>query len=216
MVASAQRNRPPASKAHGRNGSGGHAVVERFTPSNLEAIKRRRYSATTSWNRWWFPVWDADRRDYLILMAGTGQDMLRLNAWYGDRVRLVGVELNQAIFDLGLEARDARLAEFFAKPSVAMGIWRRPHVRRADHRNLRRDQFVLQRSDVRGGQWRPGDDAAVPASPEEAFAAYLRRLNPDGAIVDSVNNTSGTIPAPCGRSRPRYARCNPTRMSAGT
>jgi spermidine synthase len=172
---------------------GGHAVVERFTPSNLQAIKRTSVFSDDVMEPVIVPGLYGDMQDYLVLMAGAGQDMLRLYAWYGDRVRLEGVELNRAVFDLGLQTPDAQLAAFFAKPTIAFHIGDgRTFVQRTNR------TFDVINLSYSGATFAVGS-GALATTPQflftqEAFATYLRRLNPGGAIVDSVNTDIGRDP----------------------
>jgi hypothetical protein len=95
--------------------------VEDFTPESLEIIKHTSLFTDDAPEAFVLPgLYRPRLRDYLVLMAGNGQDLLRLYAWHGDRVHLQGMELNPVVYDFGFHYPPARLRAFFDQPNVRM------------------------------------------------------------------------------------------------
>lgn len=172
---------------------GGHSVVESFSPENLAAIKHTSVFSDDVPEPIVVPGRYLNLHDYLVLMAGNGQDMLRAYAWYGDRINLQGVELNPVVFRLGLDFAAANLDRFFGRPQVAMALEEgRSFVERSSKRF---DLILLSYS---GATFATGT-GSVASTPQflftrEAFLLYLRKLNPGGVVVDAGGAGADELP----------------------
>lgn len=173
---------------------GGLAVVETYSPENLEAIRETSVFTDEIMEPIAVPGMYSEVDDVLVLMAGTGQDLLRAYAWYGDSTRLTGVELNPAVFELGLAHPSANLEPFFAKPNVRMAIGDgRTFVERTDRAY---DVIFLSYS---GATFASGT-GVISSTPQflmtkEAFVAYLEALAPGGALVAAESSAGpGWLP----------------------
>ncbi len=161
---------------------GGHSVIEKFTPENLEVIKNTSVFTDDIMEPTVVPGFYRDLRRYLILMAGNGQDMLRVYAWYGDRVELEGVELNPVVYEFGFDYPPANLQAFFSKPNVKMHVDEgRSFVERADK------TFDLILLSYSGATFATGT-GSLASTPQflftkEAFVTYLKKLTHGGVLV---------------------------------
>jgi hypothetical protein len=161
---------------------GGWALVETYSPENLARIKETSYFTDEIMEPIAVPGMYAQVDEILVLMAGTGQDLLRAYAWHGDAPQLTGVEINPAVYELGLEHPTANLEAFFAKPNVEMVIADgRTYVERASRKF---DVIVLSYS---GATFASGT-GVLSSTPQflmtkEAFVAYLEALEPGGTLV---------------------------------
>lgn len=168
---------------------GGLAVVETYSPENLERIAATSVFTDEIMEPIVVPGMFADVGDVLVVMAGTGQDMLRAYAWYGDAVDLTGVELNPAVYELGLEHPTANLAAFFDKPNVRIDIGDgRTWVERTDR------SFDLIFLSYSGATFSSGT-GVISSTPQflmtkQAFVAYLEALTPGGFLVLAETSTS--------------------------
>jgi MFS family permease len=162
---------------------GGHSVIEDFTPENLEAIKKTSVFSDDVPEPIVIPgLIRPNLRDYLVLMAGNGQDMMRAYAWYGDKIHLQGVELNPVVYELGFLYNPARLDEFFRLPNVKMHIGEGREF--VESSNQKFDVIVLSYS---GATFATGT-GSLASTPQflftkEAFITYLQKLKEDGALV---------------------------------
>ncbi|MBI2834355.1 MAG: hypothetical protein HYX76_08010, partial [Acidobacteria bacterium] len=132
-------------------------------------------------------------REYLVLMAGNGQDMLRAYAWYGGRIRLQGVELNPVVYEFGLEYAPANLRAFFRKPTIAMAI----DEGRAFVERSRRTYDVILLS-YSGATFATGT-GSLASTPQflftrEAFRSYLARLTAGGVLVEAAGVPPDRLP----------------------
>jgi hypothetical protein len=172
---------------------GGHSVVEAFSPENLALIKYTSIFSDDIVEPIVVPGWYRNLRDYLVLMAGNGQDMMRAYAWYGDTIRLEGVELNPVVYEFGFDYPPANLRAFFAKPNVHMMIDEgRSYVERS---NKTFDLILLSYS---GATFATGT-GSLASTPQflftrEAYLAYLRKLNPGGVLVVAGGTATDELP----------------------
>jgi len=161
---------------------GGHSVIEAFTPQNLAAIKNTSVFSDDIVEGIVVPGWYRNLRDYLVLLAGNGQDMLRAYAWYGNRIRLEGVELNPVVYELGFKYAPANLHAFFSLPNVKMHI---AEGRAFVERTTRTFDLILLSYSGATFATGTGSLASTPQFlfTKEAYVAYLRRLNPRGVLI---------------------------------
>jgi len=161
---------------------GGFAVVESYSPENLARIKETSVFTDEIMEPIAVPGMYSEVDEILVLMAGTGQDLLRAYAWYGDESRLTGVELNPAVTALGLEHPTADLEAFFAKPNVEMVMGDgRAYVEQTSRK------FDLIFLSYSGATFASGT-GVISSTPQflmtrEAFVAYLEALAPGGTLV---------------------------------
>jgi hypothetical protein len=161
---------------------GGFAVVETYSPENLARVKGTSVFTDEIMEPIAVPGMYLEVDEVLVLMAGTGQDLLRAYAWYGDEARLTGVELNPAVYALGLEHSTANLEAFFAKPNVAMVMGDgRTYVEQTS------EKFDLIFLSYSGATFASGT-GVISSTPQflmtkEAFVAYLEALAPGGTLV---------------------------------
>ncbi len=173
---------------------GGHSVLEKFTPENLEVIKHTSIFTDDIMESIVVPgFYRPELRDYLVLMAGNGQDMMRAWAWYGDRIHLQGVELNPVVYEFGFDYPEANLRDFFSKPNVKMDIDEgRSFVERSE-KNF--DLILLSYS---GATFATGT-GSLASTPQflftrQAYEAYLRNLNPGGVLVIAGGTSPDELP----------------------
>ncbi len=173
---------------------GGHSVLETFTPENLEAIKHTSIFTDDIVEPIVVPgFYRPELKDYLVLMAGNGQDLMRVFAWYGDRSKLHGVELNPVVYEFGFDFPQANLRAFFQKPNVKMFIDEgRSFVERTSQTY---DVISLSYS---GATFATGT-GSLASTPQflftkEAYVAYLRKLNPGGLLVIAGGTHSVELP----------------------
>ena len=172
---------------------GGHSVVETFSPENLAVIKNTSIFSDDVVESIVVPGMYRDLRDYIVLMAGNGQDMLRAYAWYGDKIHLQGVELNPVVYELGFAHPQANLRAFFDKPNVEMVIDEgRSFIERSEKR------FDLLLLSYSGATFATGT-GALASTPQflftkEAYVAYLRKLNPGGVLVVAGGTAAHHLP----------------------
>lgn len=168
---------------------GGLAVVETFSPENLRRIRPTSVFTDEIMEPLALPgMYGRPPREILVLMAGTGQDMLRAYSWYGDEVELRGVELNPAIFELGLQHPTANLKAFFDLPTVDMEMGDARSFVEATQSTF--DMIFVSYS---GATFASGT-GVLSSTPQflmtkEAFLAYLEKLNPGGTLI-SAETTS--------------------------
>lgn len=173
---------------------GGHSVLEKFTPENLEVIKHTSIFTDDIMESIVVPgFYRPELREYLVLMAGNGQDMMRAWAWYGDKINLQGVELNPVVYEFGFDYPDARLREFFSKPNVKMNIDEGRSFVERSQRNF--DLILLSYS---GATFATGT-GSLASTPQflftqEAYEAYLRKLNPGGVLVIAGGTSPEELP----------------------
>jgi hypothetical protein len=173
---------------------GGHSVLEKFTPENLAVIKHTSIFTDDIMESIVVPgFYRPELREYLVLMAGNGQDMMRAWAWYGDRINLQGVELNPVVFEFGFDFPEANLREFFSKPNVKMNIDEgRSFVERS------RKKFDLILLSYSGATFATGT-GSLASTPQflftqQAYEAYLRKLNPGGVLVIAGGTSPDELP----------------------
>jgi hypothetical protein len=173
---------------------GGHSVLETFKPENLEVIKHTSIFTDDVMESIVVPgFYRPELREYLVLMAGNGQDMMRAWAWYGDTINLQGVELNPVVYEFGFDYREANLREFFAKPNVKMNIDEGRSFVERSQKNF--DLILLSYS---GATFATGT-GSLASTPQflftqEAYEAYLRKLNPGGVLVIAGGTSPGELP----------------------
>jgi len=161
---------------------GGFAVIETYSPENLARIKGTSVFTDEIMEPIAVPGMYSEVDEILVLMAGTGQDLLRAYAWYGDETRFTGVELNPAVYALGLEHPSANLEAFFAKPNVEMVLGDgRTYVEQTSQ------EFDLIFLSYSGATFSSGT-GVISSTPQflmtkEAFVAYLEALAPGGTLV---------------------------------
>lgn len=172
---------------------GGFSVVEEFTPENLARIEDTSVFSDEIMEPVVVPGIYSSMEDYLVLMAGNGQDLLRIHARHGDDVDLHGVEVNRAVFELGLDYEPANLEAFFDKPNVTMTIDEgRSFVERTAER------FDVISLSYSGATFATGT-GSLSLTPQflftrEAYVAYLERLRPGGVIVLAESSLPGDLP----------------------
>lgn len=173
---------------------GGHSVIEQYSPANLSTIKHTSVFSDDIVEPIVVPGWYRELRDYLILMAGNGQDMLRAYAWYGDSIRLQGVELNPVVYELGFKYSPAHLRAFFDKPKVQMAIAEgRTYVERS------RKGYDLILLSYSGATFASGT-GSLASTPQflftkEAYLTYVKKLNPGGVLVIAGGTSPGHLPS---------------------
>ncbi|RMG80912.1 MAG: hypothetical protein D6707_05650, partial [Bacteroidetes bacterium] len=161
---------------------GGFSVIEKFTPENLKIIKNTSVFSDDIPEPIVVPGLYANLKEYLVLMAGNGQDMLRAYACYGENINLTGVELNPAVFQMGLEYKEANLEVFFNKPNVKMEIAEgRSFI---EHSQKKYDLICLSYS---GATFATGN-GTLSSTPQflftkEAFKSYLKKLTDRGVLI---------------------------------
>jgi MFS family permease len=173
---------------------GGHSVIETFAPENLEVIKRTSVFSDDIVEPIVVPgFYRENLLNYLVLMAGNGQDMMRAYAWYGDQIQLEGVELNPAVYELGFDHPEARLKEFFSKPNVRMHIDEgRSFVEKS------KEKFDLILLSYSGATFATGT-GSLASTPQflftrEAMLTYLQQLNPGGVLVIAGGTSPNGLP----------------------
>ena len=174
---------------------GGHSVVETFSPENLAEIKHTSVFTDDVPEPIVIPGgYRPQLRDYLVLMAGNGQDMMRAYAWYGDQIRLEGVELNPVVYEMGFDYPQANLRAFFDKPNVKMWIAEgRAFVERSEKTY---DLILLSYS---GATFATGT-GSLASTPQflftkEAFEGYLKKLSPAGVLIVAGGTDPGGMPS---------------------
>jgi hypothetical protein len=173
---------------------GGHSVLEAFTPQHLEVIKHTSVFTDDIMESVVVPgFYRPELRDYLVLMAGNGQDMMRAYAWYGDRIRLQGVELNPVVYAFGFDYPEANLPAFFHLPNVKMHIDEGRSF--AEREQQQFDVILLSYS---GATFATGT-GSLASTPQflftkEAYEAYLRKLTPRGALVVAGGTPPEEVP----------------------
>ncbi|MBI1737707.1 MAG: hypothetical protein HYR58_00480 [Acidobacteria bacterium] len=173
---------------------GGHSVVETFSPENLAEIKHTSVFSDDVPETVVIPgSYRPQIREYLVLMAGNGQDMMRAYAWYGDQIRLEGVELNPTVYEMGFDYPQANLRAFFEKPNVKMRIAEgRAFVERSEKTY---DLILLSYS---GATFATGT-GSLASTPQflftkEAFVEYLKKLSPAGVLIVAGGSDPGELP----------------------
>lgn len=161
---------------------GGMAVVESYSPENVEEISKTSVFSNQIMEPIAVPSMYSEIDDILVLMAGTGQDMLRAYPWYGEDTEFTGVELNPAVYRLGLDYQPANLEAFFDKPNVRMRI--------AEGRTFvegRSNEYDLIFLSYSGATFAAGT-GVVSSTPQflitkQAFVSYLEALRSGGTIA---------------------------------
>lgn len=172
---------------------GGFSVVEEFTPENLAVIEDTSVFSDDIMEPVVVPGIYSSMEDYLVLMAGNGQDLLRIYARHGDAVDLRGVEVNRTVWELGLRYEPANLEAFFDKPNVAMTIDEgRSFVERTDER------FDVISLSYSGATFATGT-GSLSLTPQflftrEAYVSYLEKLRPGGVIVLAESSLPDDLP----------------------
>ncbi|HIH38155.1 hypothetical protein J4460_05940 [Candidatus Woesearchaeota archaeon] len=162
--------------------SGGHSLIEPFTKESLKNIHNTSKYSDDEIDQSIIPViLDRERKTFLVLLAGTGQDMLRLYSWFPD-ASIQGIDVNPAVYRFGLETGDSHLQEFFSLPNVTMTI----HEARS-YAEKAYTQYDLIVVSYDGASFATGS-GAFTTTPQflftkEAYEAYLRMLSPQGVIA---------------------------------
>jgi len=174
---------------------GGHSVLETFSSENLEEIKHTSVFTDDVPEQIVIPGgYRPQIREYLVLMAGNGQDMMRAYAWYGDQIRLEGVELNPVVYEMGFDYPQANLRTFFEKPNVKMWIAEgRAFVERSKKTY---DLILLSYS---GATFATGT-GSLASTPQflftkEAFVEYLKKLSTGGVLIVAGGTDPGGLPS---------------------
>ncbi len=173
---------------------GGHSVLEMFEPENLEVIKHTSIFTDDVMESIVVPgFYRPELREYLVLMAGNGQDMMRAWAWYGDKINLQGVELNPVVYEFGFDYPEASLRDFFSKPNVKMNI---DEGRSFVERSQKKFDLILLSYSGATFATGTGSLASTPQFlfTQEAYAAYLRKLNPGGVLVIAGGTSPSELP----------------------
>ena len=163
---------------------GGHSIVETFSDDNLQKIKYSSKMSDEILEPIIIPGLYRNLKDYLVLMAGNGLDMLHAYAWYGDAINIEGVEVSPLVYRLGLDYDPANLKAFFQKPNVTMTISEGRHFIETTQKIF--DLILLSYS---GATFASGT-GSLALTPQflftkEAFVSYLKKLRPNGILIYS-------------------------------
>lgn len=131
-------------------------------------------------------------KDVLVMFAGCGAEMVRINEYAGGKADITGVEINRACKEVALaapELAEYKLAEFYDLPNI--------HLEIAEGRSFL-EQSKKQYDMIFVGSSAPtalaftGDTRKYMYT-EEAMRAYLRALKPDGLLLFDHQPTGTTI-----------------------
>jgi SAM-dependent methyltransferase len=130
--------------------------------------------------------------DVLVMFAGCGAEMVRIDQLAKGGAHITGVEINPACRDLARETpelRDYRLGEFYDRPNIDLQI---TEGRSFLERNTRQFDVIFVGSSAPTSLAFTGDTRKYMYT-EEAMRQYLRALKPGGMILFDHQPTSPTI-----------------------
>jgi hypothetical protein len=120
--------------------------------------------------------------DILVMFAGCGRDMIKLDELGGGKKRMIGVEINPLVMDFALQAPELkhyRLREFFAKPNVKMMLVEGRRFMDNDHTKY---NIIYAGSDAATSQYKTGHSRKY-LDTKEAIEVYFDHLQPDGTLI---------------------------------
>ncbi|MCK9461652.1 MAG: hypothetical protein M0R80_18640 [Proteobacteria bacterium] len=132
-------------------------------------------------------------RTMMVMFAGCGAEMIRLNELAGGRSDITGVELNPLVRDLVLQSdvlEDYRIPEFLSLPNIHLVIQEGRHFLAEGE-----DKFdlIYMGSDAATGE-RLTVYSRKYLDSVEAYVLYLKRLEENGVFVIYHKNALGRIP----------------------
>ncbi len=160
----------------------GGGIIRPFIPGNPYHIKLFSYLDFVN-----LGFLTKQPRSILILMAGTGSDMIEAYSYSKGTADITGVELNPIVVKMGRDIEGYHLTDFFARKNVHMIVQEgRSYMESTDKKF---DSIVLAGSGSSTSQYLGVAGPTIQyLYTKEAFKSYLSHLNPGGTITVSNGN----------------------------